>query len=200
MEINYNETNAAIFAHENISSPMQQKYSIDQLGYLLDLVYEYYESIDTDEENDTDINIVEMTSFINSNISKNFCKPITHKELEELLLADNAYMESIGLLEPETEDEAEDLDDDDDVVNIDAVVDEIYVLLPEDLKSKYKTDDVYAVLCIECDYLNECETEEVDEAEMYKYIQENAAEEDIKISIEEIKTILAIEAKFLGEE
>jgi hypothetical protein len=197
MEISYNETNAAIFAHEHVSSQIQQKYSIDQLGHLLDLVYEYYESIDTEEEdNDTNINIVEMTAFINENIDKSFCEPIDSKELEELLHADNAYMESIGLLEPENED----FDDNGDIVNIDAVVDEIYALLPDTIKEKHKTEDIYAILCIECDYLNECETEEVDDTEMHKYIQENAANEDIKISTEDIKIILSIEAAFLGEE
>ncbi|MDR3227269.1 MAG: hypothetical protein LBT56_06320 [Prevotellaceae bacterium] len=193
MESNYNETDAAIFAHKQVSKQMQQKYSIDQIEYLFDLVSEYYE----DSEDDSNgVNLLKMTAFINTNISKNFCEPITCSELEKLLKADNKYMESIGIIEVEDENTA----DDENAVNIDEIVDELYNLITENLKKKYKTEDIYEILCIECDYLNSLESDEIDETKLYKYIQQQAADGDIKISIDEIKQILAIESQFLGEE
>ncbi|MDR2651223.1 MAG: hypothetical protein LBC68_02760 [Prevotellaceae bacterium] len=196
MENNYNETDAAIFAHKYLSPQMQQKYTVAQIEYLLDLIYEYYDAND-DDKNDTDINIVEMTAFINQNISKNYCSPIGYGELEELLNADNAYMESIGLFEPENN---VDSFDGDDIVNIENIIDDVYALLPQDLKDKYKIDDVFDVLCMECSYINNTYlSEEIDEDEMCEYIQQNAYDKDIEISIEDIKSILTIESSFLGE-
>ncbi|MDR1553647.1 MAG: hypothetical protein LBS69_09335 [Prevotellaceae bacterium] len=195
MENNYNETDAAIFAHKHVSSQMQQKYTVAQIEYLLDLVYEYYDATDNDE-NDNGINIVEITAFINQNISKNFCSPISYRELEELLNADNAYMESAGLIEPESN---IDSFDDEDTVNIGNIIDDVYALLPQDLKDRYDIDVVFAVFCMECCYINEIGSDEIDEDEMYEYIQQNAYDNDMEISLEDIKSILTTESLFLGE-
>ncbi|MDR2065091.1 MAG: hypothetical protein LBP85_05215 [Prevotellaceae bacterium] len=195
MENNYNETDAAIFAHKHVSFPMQQKYTTAQIEYLLDLVYEYYDAIDNDA-NGVDVNIVEMTSFINQNISKNFCSPIGYKELEELLNADNAYMESIGLLEPENN---IDFFENEDIVSIENIIDDIYALLPQGIKDRYGMDDIFDVLCMECNYLNSIDYEGINEDEMCEYIQQNASDKDIEISIDDIKNILSVEASFLGE-
>ncbi|MDR0755089.1 MAG: hypothetical protein LBF04_06850 [Prevotellaceae bacterium] len=195
MENNYNETDAAIFVHKYVSLPTQQKYTPAQIEYLLDLIYEYYDVTDNDG-NGTDINVVEMISFINKNISKDFCSPIGYKEIEELLNADNAYMESIGIFESEI---SVDCFDGEDLISIENIIDDIYALLPQNIKYRYKKDDVFDVLCMECDYVNHIETEEIDEDEMCEYIQQSAADKDIEISIEDIKSILTIEASFLGE-
>jgi hypothetical protein len=195
MENNYNETNAAIFAHQHVSLPMQQKYTTAQIEYLLDLIYEYYDATD-DDVNSIAVNIVEMSSFINQNISKNFCSPIGYKELEELLNADNAYMESIGIFEPEKNIE---FFENEDVVSMENIIDDVYALLPQHLKDRYGIDDVFDMLCMECIYLNNIESEEVDEDEMCEYIQQNAFDKDIEISMDDIKNILTVEATFLGE-
>ncbi|MDR2293523.1 MAG: hypothetical protein LBE11_08640 [Prevotellaceae bacterium] len=195
MEDNYNETDAAIFVHKYISLPMQQKYTTAQIEYLLDLVYEYYEVIDSNE-NGIGVNIVEMTTFINQNISKNFCSPIKYNELEELLNADNAYMGNIGIFTAENN---IDFIDTEDIVKAENIIDDVYALLPQNIKSRYTIGDVFDVLCMECDYVNNVGDEEIDEDEICEYIQQNAADKDVEISIEDIKSILAVEASFLGE-
>ncbi|MDR2125423.1 MAG: hypothetical protein LBP63_01160 [Prevotellaceae bacterium] len=195
MENNYNETDAAVFIHKHLSSQMQQKYTTEQIEYLLDLVYEYYDTID-DDGNDTDVNIVEMTAFINQNVRNNFCSPIEYKEVEDLLNADNAYMESIGIFEPENNACSF---DNDDIVSMENIIDDVYALLPEHIKNRYGKDNVFDILCMECNYINNTDYEEIDEDEMCEYIQQNAAEKDMEISVEDIKNILDVESSFLGE-
>ncbi|MDR3285998.1 MAG: hypothetical protein LBT27_00970 [Prevotellaceae bacterium] len=186
---NYREADAAIFAHKHISKQMQQKYSISQIEYLLDLVFEYCEGLDNKSNS---INLLKMTAVINKNIRKKFCEQITCSDLKELLDADNKYMESIGLIEVE--------DDSDNFIDIDEIIDKVYNLLTENLKKKYKIEDVYEVLCKEDDYLSDLESDDIDETKLYKYIQQQVAAEDMKISITEIKQILAIESQILDEE
>jgi hypothetical protein len=187
MEVNYNETDAAIFAHKYISQQLKKKYNIEQIEYLLDLVIDYYNTIydGNGNGNDIDVNIVEMTAFINKNIRNNFCRPIKYKEVKELLNADNAYMESIGLIEPED-------DTDSFVREVTQMLDEYYDSLPQNIKDRYGIDDFIELLTIESDYINNADSEEIDKDEMCKYIQQNAADRDIKISIEEIKAILPV--------
>lgn len=186
METNYNEVDAAIFAHKHISPPMKKKYTKDQIEYLLDLVYEYYEAV----EGEPETNVLKLMSHINANIKHDYCAQITREEIIQLLEADNLYMESIGLIEPEEKDE--------DLVYIDKIINDIYSLLSADLKEKYTKDDVYLIILLEWEYFER--NEHIDETEMYKHIQQEAANERLNISIEEIEKILSIEADFLEED
>jgi hypothetical protein len=186
MEATYNETDAAIYAHKNISLEMQKKYSIDQIEYLFDLVYECYESVDDETETD----IMKILSYVNTNIKDNYCEPITLDELVQLLEADNLYMESIGLLTPEETDE--------DLVYIHNIINDVYMLLSDDLKKKYTKEDVYMIILIDWDYLEG--NEDADETEEYKHIQEEMQNEGINISTEEIEEILTVVENFLVED
>lgn len=183
---NYNETDAAAFVHENVLPAIKAKYTVDQIEYLLDLIYEYYESAETDSETD----IMEMTAYINANIKQNYCMPVTHEEIAQLLDADNLYMESIGLIEPEQ--------NDDDLVYLHKIINDIYMSLSDELKKKYTKDDIYVIILIEWDYLDA--TEDTDETEMYSYIQQKATEKGISISIDEIEEIAIAEENFLLED
>ncbi|MDR1348513.1 MAG: hypothetical protein LBJ63_08845 [Prevotellaceae bacterium] len=190
MENNYNETDAAIFIHRYISAQMQQKYTVEQIEYLLELVYEYYETAD-DDENSIGVNIMKMTSYINQNINATVCSPIKYREAIMILDADNAYMESIGILEEENS-------DDDDNVHIEDVSNGVYSLLPQNVRNRYDIDDIVTVLCIEYNYIvNTLDNEDIDEDEMCEYIQQNAADSGIEISIDDIQDILNAELSFL---
>ncbi|MDR0419997.1 MAG: hypothetical protein LBH30_00875 [Prevotellaceae bacterium] len=183
-ENNYSEVDAAIFVHSYISPQMQQKYNIEQTEYLLDMVYEYYDTIDEIEEN-IGVNIMKMTSFINQNIDISICSPIRHRETGMLLDADNAYMESIGIHEEN------DLTDEN--MSIEEVSNGVYALLPQKMKDRYEIDDIFTVICVEYAYLMESEFE----GEMYEYIQQHAADNGVKISIIDIQNILNAELYFL---
>ncbi|MDR1198564.1 MAG: hypothetical protein LBK94_06080 [Prevotellaceae bacterium] len=193
MENNYNETDAALFIHRHISAQMQQKYTIEQIEYLLDLVYEYYETAN-DDENSIGVNIMKMASHINQNIDTAVCSPIKYKEVIMILDADNAYMDSIGIPE-------EDNADDDDNMHIEEVSNGVYSLLPQNIKSRYDIDDIVTVLCIEYSYIvNTLDIEDINEDEMCEYIQQNAADSGIEISTGDIQDILNAEVSFLYDD
>jgi hypothetical protein len=187
MEVNYNETDAAIYAHQNISPEMQKKYTIDQIEYLLDLVYEYYESFETQPE-ETDV--PELAAYINANIKDNYCEPIMPHELFELLEADNLYMESIGLIEPEEGDEG--------LMYLRELTNEVHDSLSDELKKKYTIADIFGILYSEWEYIDA--NGDTDETEICKHIQQKAAAEGINIPAEDIEAILHVETEFFEEE
>jgi len=185
---NYNETDAIQFIHENISEELQKRYNPDSIGYILDIVYEYYDIIEEDGKKDEKepINLPEMLAFVNESLKESDMEVLTEEEFKEILSADNDYMDSI---DPEGAE---------DVVNLDEVIDDIYKELPEDIQKKYGVEDVYLMLCLEADYVSDNDI--VSEDELRSYIIDNAAKEDIKIEPDTLSKILAVEARLLGEE
>ncbi len=192
----YNETDAAIFIHQNISESLQKKYSLDDIGFILDLIYEYYETIEgevADGINDAHgvndvIDAPRMLAFINKSVEESKKTPLTDIDLEEILMADNDYMDSIGM-------------EDDELLNLDELAEEVYAELPEDVKKKYSFEDVYLMLGFEADYLSEIpDDKEVDEEELIDYIIKAAKEEELEVDKTMLKTILDTELDLIGEE
>jgi hypothetical protein len=108
-----------------------------------------------------------------------------------ILSADNAYMKSLEILDD---------DDSDDDMNMEDLSNSIYAMLPHSIKSRYGIDDIFTVLYMELNYIiSTDDADEINEAEMYKYIQQNAADNGIEISIDDIITILNIESSFIEE-
>jgi hypothetical protein len=108
-----------------------------------------------------------------------------------ILSADNAYMKSLGILDD---------DDSDDDMNMEDLSNSIYAMLPHSIKSQYGIDDIFTVLYMELNYIiSTDDADEINEAEMYKYIQQNAADNGIEISIDDIQGILDMELSYLND-
>lgn len=183
---NYNEEDAIKYIHEHISKDLQKRYDLNAIGYILDIVYEYYEIVEEDGKEDDVINIEEMLAFVNASLFESNMDKLTEEELKEILMADNAYMDSI------------DPDGAEDVVNLDVEVENIYNELPENIRKKYSLEDVYLILCIEADYI--ADNDMVNEDALREYIIDEAKGEDLEIGLDDLNKILAVEAKVLGEE
>ncbi len=185
---NYNEADAIKYIHEHISKDLKKRYDENTIGFILDVVYEYYEILEEDEErkDDETINLEEMLAFVNASMVESDLETLSEEELKEILMADNAYMDSI------------DPDGAEDVVNLDVEVENIYKALPDNIQKKYSIEDIYLILCIEADYI--ADNDMVNEDHLREAIIEEAKEEDLEISLDDLNKILAIEAKVLGEE
>ena len=185
---NYNEADAIKYIHEHISSNLQKRYDENTIGFILDIVYEYYEIIEEDDEKKDEevVNLEEMLAFVNASMNESELETLSEEELKEILMADNAYMDSI------------DPDGAEDVVNLDVEVENIYNALPDNIKEKYSLEDIYLILCIEADYI--ADNDMINEDHLREAIIEEAAEEDLEITLDDLNKILAVEAKVLGEE
>ena len=183
---NYNEADAMQYIHKHISADLQKKYDENTIGFILDVVYEYYEMLEEEDKVEESVNLDEMLAFVNENLKESKIDSLTEEGLKEILVADNAYMDSI------------DPDGAEDVVDLDVEVENIYNELPEAIKKKFSLEDVYLILCIEADYINEQDM--VNEDHLREYILEEATEEELELSLDELNIILDVEAKILGEE
>lgn len=185
---NYDEADAIKYIHEHISEGLQKRYDANTIGFILDVVYEYYEILEEDEEkkDDETVNLEEMLAFVNASMNESDLETLTAEELKEILMADNAYMDSI---DPEGAEE---------VVNLDIEVENIYNALPGNIKEKYSLEDIYLILCIEADYISD--NDMVNEDALREFIIDEAKEEDLEITLDDLNKILAVEAKVLGEE
>lgn len=183
---NYDEADAIKYIHEHISKDLQKRCDENTIGYILDIVYEYYEILEEDGKDDEVVNLEEMLAFVNASLNESDIETLSEEELKEILVADNAYMDSI---DPEGAEE---------VVNLDVEVENIYNALPEKIKEKYSLEDVYLILCIEADYI--ADNDMINEDTLREYIIDEAKGEDLEITLDDLNKILSIEAKVLGEE
>lgn len=184
----YNEADAAAFVKKETADSLKGAYELDDIACILDLIYEYYESIEDEmtENPDMLVNVEAMGTFINEQLKESNMRELAAVELESILMADNAYMDSIGMNE------------DEDVVNLDEVIDELYVKLPAEIRKKYNEDEVYSILCFEADYHDANEFIDIDD--MRTYILNRATKEGLDIDIETLMVILKMESELLGEE
>lgn len=183
---NYNEADAIQYIYKHISKDLQKRFDENSIGFILDVVYEYYEILDEEGKEEETVNLEEMLAFVNASLSESDLENLTEEELKEILVADNDYMDSI------------DPDGAEDVVNLDVEAENIYNALPESIKKKFSLEDIYLVLCIEADYINEHDM--VNEDQLREYILEEAVGEELELNLDELNKILEVEAKVLGEE
>ncbi len=185
---NYDEAEAVKYIHSYISEDLQKRYDANTIGFILDIVYEYYEILEEDDvkKDDDTVNLEEMLAFVNASMTESDFETLTAEELKVILMADNAYMDSI------------DPDGAEEVVNLDVEVENIYNALPDSIKKKYSVEDVYLMLCIEADYI--ADNDMVNEDHLRETIIEEAKEEELEITLDDLNKILAVEAKVLGEE
>ena len=179
----YNEADALEFIHEHLPQLLQERFDTDRLEFILDIVYEYYDIIGEDGEQEGELNLPEMLAFINESMKEASQETLSEDELKEILLADNHYMDSI--------------DPEGGAVKLDEVADDIYDALPESVKQRYSLEDVYLLLCIEANYLDA--NDEVLEDDLRAYILAEAAEEELEVDAETLSVIRAVEARVLGE-
>ena len=111
-ELIYDDEKAAAFIKAHLPEPLQQKYSDQDIQYVLDLLYEFYESagviIDEDEEQAgqeyVDLDHEEMIDFLRDALEedgKTAHFPID--EIERILQAELDYCKSIGIVDSDEE-------------------------------------------------------------------------------------------------
>ena len=115
-EFIYDDEKAAAFIIENLPENLQKKYDEDDILYILDILYDYYESagaiIGEEEEKAepsyVDLDPEEMVAKILSEIEEDDREgDFPAEDIELILLAELEYCKSIGIIEEEEEEEEE---------------------------------------------------------------------------------------------
>ena len=119
-EFIYDDEKAAAFIMESLPENLQKKYDEDDILYILDILYDYYESTgaiigedeDKAETSYVDLDPEEMMAYILEEIEKDDKKEdFPAKDIEQILLAELDYCKSIGILEEDGGDSGDEDDD-----------------------------------------------------------------------------------------
>ena len=93
-----------IFIQKYISDNFQLNYDSNDINYIVDLIYEFYEKIGMFNENagaskDITIDENEVTDFVMKCLKEDGMNHITKEMTEQVIEAEFAYCESIGIFE-----------------------------------------------------------------------------------------------------
>ena len=103
-DILYDEDDSIEFIKNHLPEEMKDKLGDDEINYVVDLIYEYYESkgyFDDDMSDDTDIEIDEgeLIAYVVKNSKKDGIGPFTENEIAAIVEGELAYCDSIDLFE-----------------------------------------------------------------------------------------------------
>lgn len=102
--IGYDEDDAVKFIQNYLPQELKGKFSNDEINYVIDIIYEFYEDKGLLNENSSDDEIIdidedELTEFVLKNTKKDKLKEFTAEEITFIIQGELAYCESIDLFE-----------------------------------------------------------------------------------------------------
>jgi hypothetical protein len=97
----YDDDEAIKFIRNQIPQELKEKFSDDDLNYLIDLIYEFYEEKGFLDDNDTevDIDLDELTAYVVKQAKKDKVGVYTEEEIHFVVDAEIAYCDSLGVFE-----------------------------------------------------------------------------------------------------
>lgn len=102
--IGYDEDDAVKFIQNYLPQELKGKFSDDEINYIIDIIYEFYEDkglLNESSSNDEiiDIDEDELTEFVLKNTKKDKLKEFSADEITFIIQGELAYCESIDLFE-----------------------------------------------------------------------------------------------------
>lgn len=97
----YDEDAAILFIRNQLPQELKEKFSDDELNYIVDLIYEFYEEKGFIDEADTEVEVDldELTSYVIKNAKKDKVGSFNEDEIQFIVDAEIAYCESLGIFE-----------------------------------------------------------------------------------------------------
>lgn len=100
----YDEDDSVAFIQNYLPQELKGKFSNDDINYLVDLIYEFYESKgffddDSDENEDVEIDEDELTQFVVKNAQKDGVGKFLPEEITFIVQGELAYCDSIQMFD-----------------------------------------------------------------------------------------------------
>ena len=102
--IGYDEDDAVKFIQNFLPQDLKGKFSNDEINYIIDIIYEFYEDKGLLNESSSDDDIIdidedELTEFVLKNTKKDKLREFSADEITFIIQGELAYCESIDLFE-----------------------------------------------------------------------------------------------------
>lgn len=103
-EIIYDEDESIKFIENYLPQELKGKFSHDDITYIVDLIYEFYESKgfmdeNSDDEGDVEIDEDELTDFVVKNALKDGVGKYTPEEISFIVQGEMGYCDSIHMFD-----------------------------------------------------------------------------------------------------
>ena len=100
----YDEEHSIAFIQNQLPQELKGKFSNDELNYIVDLIYEFYENKgyleeQPDDDKEIDIDEEELISFVIKQAKKNQVGKFTPDEISFIVQGELAYCDSINLFD-----------------------------------------------------------------------------------------------------
>ena len=99
-DLQYDEDDAVKFIRNFLPGEVASKFSDDDINYVIDLIYEFYESKGyMDENNDSEVDIIEdeLTEYVITNARKNGFTRFDADDVSMVVQGELEYCDSIGM-------------------------------------------------------------------------------------------------------
>lgn len=96
----YDDDESVKFIQEHLPEEMQGKFSDDEINYIVDLIYEYYDNkgyLDEDNDGDVEIDEEELLNFVIKNAKKDAIRDFSDEEIENIVAGELAYCDTLNL-------------------------------------------------------------------------------------------------------
>lgn len=98
----YDDEQAVEFIKNHLPTEMKNKFSNDEINYVVDLVYDFYESeglFEGDDDDDIEIDLDKLIVFVIKNARKDKVRDFTDNELESIVAGELAYCDTLDIFE-----------------------------------------------------------------------------------------------------
>ena len=103
LSLEYDEDDAVAFIQNFLPQELKEKFSSDELNYIIDVIYEFYEDKgffdETDDEVDVEIDEDEMIAFVVKQAQKDKVGKFTPEEITFIVQGELAYCDSINIFD-----------------------------------------------------------------------------------------------------
>lgn len=99
--LEYDDEAAVKFIRNQLPQELKSKFSDDDLNYIIDLIYEYYESKGflSEDAEEVEVDLDELTAFVVKNAKKDKVGHYSDDEIRFIVDGEIAYCESLGIFE-----------------------------------------------------------------------------------------------------
>ena len=100
--LDYDEDDSLRFIQDHLPEEMKNEFSDDEINYIVDLIYEFYEEKGfLDENDDTEIEIDEdeLLEFIIKNARKDAIREYSEEQIEAIVAGELAYCDTLNLFD-----------------------------------------------------------------------------------------------------
>ena len=100
--LEYDEDDSLKFIQQYLPEEMQNAFSDDEINYIVDLVYEFYEEkgfLDESDDSEIEIDEEELLEYVMENAREDGDRDYTDEQIEAIVAGELAYCDTLNLFE-----------------------------------------------------------------------------------------------------